>query len=216
MDNALAYADRYALEAGFRRFSSRLGVPNSRASWFARDVLAGAGNAEWPLYEAVGATYLPPFFRVAPCRLAEVMPRSDAFRGSLSGQGYLYQYAFRFSALAQLLASVWLAPTVSFCNRVMFTEVVTRAVEARHRQMCAGPHETYEVEEYDVGGAPWAYNSALDSFVGRCCSASWPITSVRMQVCSTSSLPAPPRTWGSTTMCFPRTVCLDPRATGPS
>ena len=94
------------------------------------------------------------------------MPRSDASRGSLSGQGYLYQYAFRFAALAQLLASLWLTPTPSYCNRVMFTEVGARAKEARRRQMRAGPHETYEVERYDIGGAQWAYNSALRSFVG--------------------------------------------------
>ena len=35
--NALGYADRYALEADFRRCTSRGGIPNSRASWFARD-----------------------------------------------------------------------------------------------------------------------------------------------------------------------------------
>ena len=56
VDNALGRADRYALEAGFLRCASRLGVPNSRASWFARDVPSGAGNAEWYLYEAGGAT----------------------------------------------------------------------------------------------------------------------------------------------------------------
>ena len=100
VDNALGYANRYALEAGFRRCTSRLGIPNSRASWFARDVPSGPGTAEWGLCGAVGATYLPPFFRFAPYRMAEGMPRSDALHGSLSGQGYLYQYAFRFAAFA--------------------------------------------------------------------------------------------------------------------
>ena len=117
-------------------------------------------------YLPLGATYLPLFYRVSPYRLAEGMARSDALRGSLSGQGYLYQYALRFAALVHLLVSVWLAPTVSYCNRVMFTEVAARAMEARHRQMCAGPHETYEVERYDISGAPWAYGSVLDSFAG--------------------------------------------------
>ena len=98
--------------------------------------------------------------------MAEGMPRLDALRGSMPGQGYVYQYAFRFSALAQPLASVWLAPTASYRNRVMFAEVVTRAMEARHRQMCTGPHEAYEVEKYDNGSAPWASNSVLDSSVG--------------------------------------------------
>ena len=108
----------------------------------------------------------PAIFRVAPYRVAEGMPRPDALRGPLSGQGYLYQYACHFSALAQLLASVWLTPTVSFWNRVMYTEVGARAIEACHRQMCTGPHETYEAEKYDNASAPRAYNSALDSFVG--------------------------------------------------
>ena len=36
--NASRYADRYAPEAGFRQRASRMGAPNSRAAWFARDV----------------------------------------------------------------------------------------------------------------------------------------------------------------------------------
>ena len=66
----------------------------------------------------------------------------------------MYQYAFRFSALVLLLVSVWPTPTVRYRNRVMFTEVVTRVMEARHRQMSAGPRGTYEVERYDNGSAP--------------------------------------------------------------
>ena len=49
VDNALGYAGRCALEAGFRRCASRMGIPNSRASWFARYVPSGVGNAEWYL-----------------------------------------------------------------------------------------------------------------------------------------------------------------------
>ena len=90
VDNALGYAGRCALEAGFRRCASRMGIPNSRASWFARYVPSGVGNAEWYLYEAIGITYLPAFFRVAPYRMAEGMPLSDDPRGSLAGQGYVY------------------------------------------------------------------------------------------------------------------------------
>ena len=48
----------------------------------------------------------------------------------------------------------------------MLTEVVTRATEARHRRMCAGPHETYEAERYDDSSAPRAYNWVLGSFAG--------------------------------------------------
>ena len=166
VDNALGYADRYALDAGFRRCASRFGISNSRASWFTRDVPSGVGNAEWYLYEDAVISYLLASFRVAPYRMAEGMPLSDALRGSISGQSYVYQYVFRSSALVLLLVWVWLTPTASRRNRVMLTEVVTRAMEARHRQMCAGPRETYEVERYDNGCAPWAYNSVLGSFAG--------------------------------------------------
>ena len=121
--NALGYADRYALEADFRRCTSRGGIPNSRASWFTRDVPEGIGNAEWRLRDDVGASYLPPFFRADPYRLAGGMPLSDALRGSLGGQGYAYQCAPRFSVLAFQPAAVWLTPTASFRNRLTSTEV---------------------------------------------------------------------------------------------
>ena len=98
------------------------------------------------------------FFCVAPYRLAEGMPLSDALRGSLSGQGFAYQCAFRFSALASPLVSVWLSPSASYQNRVMFTEAVTRAAEVCRRQMCMGPRENYEVEKYD--------NAVLGNFAG--------------------------------------------------
>ena len=166
VDNALRYADRYALEAGFRRRTSRVGIPNSRASWFVCDVPEGMGNAEWRLFEAAGESYFPASFRVAPYRIAEGMPLSDALRGPLEGQGYVYQYATRFSALVFLLVSVWLAPTASRRRRIMITEVFTRAMAARYRQMCAGSHDSGEVEEDDNSSAPRAYNSALGNTVG--------------------------------------------------
>ena len=46
--NALRYAGRCALEAGFRRCATRVGAPNSRVSWLARDAPEGIGNAGWP------------------------------------------------------------------------------------------------------------------------------------------------------------------------
>ena len=66
VENALEYAGRYALEAGFRRRNSRVGIPNSRAGWFVRDVPENMGNAEWRFYEAAGSLRLPPLLRVAP------------------------------------------------------------------------------------------------------------------------------------------------------
>ena len=95
------------------------------------------------LREAAGASYIPPFFRVDPYCLMEGMPLPDALRGPLEGQGYVYQYAFRFAALVSLLASVWLTLAVSFRNQVMITEAFARAMEARHRQMRVGPASTW-------------------------------------------------------------------------
>ena len=48
VDNSLGYAERNALEAGFRRCATRVGAPNSRVSWLARDAPEGIGNAGWP------------------------------------------------------------------------------------------------------------------------------------------------------------------------
>ena len=45
-DNALKYADTYALEAGSRRRASRAGGQNARATWFARDAPRTMGGAE--------------------------------------------------------------------------------------------------------------------------------------------------------------------------
>ena len=111
------------------------------------------GNAEWCFFEAVGASRLPPCLRVAPYRMAGGMPLSDALRRSLGGQGSVYQYAARFSSPVFLLVSVWLAPTASFCNRIMIAEVIARAMEAGHRQMRTGPYESGEVKKYENGGA---------------------------------------------------------------
>ena len=90
-----------------------MGIPSSRAGWPARDVPKSMGNAEWCFYEAVGALRLPPLLRVAPYRMAEGMPPSDALWGRLGGEGYVYQYAARFSSLAFLFVAVWLTPTGS-------------------------------------------------------------------------------------------------------
>ena len=97
-DNALEYADTYAVEAGFRRRISRMGAPNSRAAWFARDVLKSMGNAGWCFYETARELRLPDFLCVAPYRMAERMPLSDAHWGSLYGEGYVYHFAARFSS----------------------------------------------------------------------------------------------------------------------
>ena len=166
VDNAPGYADRYALGAGIRRRTSRIGAPNSRAGWFVRDGPKSMGNAEWRLYDAAGEFHLPDFLCVAPYRMAEGMPRPDALRGSLCGEGYVYQFAARFSSLVFLPVAVWLTPAVSYDNRVMATEVIARGTVARRRMMGAGSSAKLEVEKYEGGGAPWTFNSALDSVAG--------------------------------------------------
>ena len=94
------------------------------------------------------------------------MPASDAFRGSWFGEGFAYQFAARFSSLVFFLASAWLAPTVSYGNRVMIAEVIARATEARHRMMGTGPNERWEVEKYDSNSKPWSFKAVLDVAAG--------------------------------------------------
>ena len=162
----MKYADRCALEAGFRRRTSRMGVSNSRAAWFVRDVPKSMGNAERCFYEAADELRLPEFLRVAPRRMAEGTPSSEGLRGSSYGEGYAYQFAARFSSLAFLLVSAWLAPAVSYGNRVMTTEVIARAMEACRRMMGTGPNEKWEVEKYEIDGEPRSFDAVLDSVVG--------------------------------------------------
>ena len=64
--NALKYADRCALEAGFCRCASRAGVLNSRTGSFVRDVPKTSGDAKWCFYDAAGELHLPDSLRVAP------------------------------------------------------------------------------------------------------------------------------------------------------
>ena len=98
--------------------------------------------------------------------MAEGMPLSEALKGSLYGEGYAYQFAARFSSPAFLLGAAWLGPTVSYGNRVMFTEVITRAMEARHRMMGAGPSEKWGAETRGGGDMPWAFNAVLGNVAG--------------------------------------------------
>ena len=78
----------------------------------------------------------------------------------------MYQDAARFSSLVFLLASVWLTPTVSYGNRVVCTEVITRAMKACRRMMGAGPNEKWEEEESGIDGNPRSFNAVLDSAAG--------------------------------------------------
>ena len=50
--NARRYSERYALGAGFRRCSSRLGAPNARASRFESDVPRNMAFPGWLLFPA--------------------------------------------------------------------------------------------------------------------------------------------------------------------
>ena len=114
VDNAKGYADRYALEARFRRCASRVGVPNARAAWFVRGAPELMASPKWCLSEAFWSLKLPMSYRVQPYRFAVRTPMSETLRGSLRNEGFAYQFAARVSAVAFLVVSVWLAPTVSY------------------------------------------------------------------------------------------------------
>ena len=74
--NARQFSDRYVLEAGFRRRSSRLGVPNPRASWFECDVPQSMAPPERFLFSAFSHLRLPRGQRAEPHHLAARAPSS--------------------------------------------------------------------------------------------------------------------------------------------
>ena len=92
VDNALSYAEQYALEAGLKRCNSRVGVTATRAGWFVRDVPAHMCNAEWLLHKALSEGVLSQILKARPYRMTESMPMSDALLGSLKNQGFVHQH----------------------------------------------------------------------------------------------------------------------------
>ena len=138
VDNATGYADRCALEAGFLRCASRVGVPSTRAAWLARDALESKASPKWRLREAFCAAWLLRSRRAQSYRFAESAPTSDSLRATLFNEEFAYQYAARASALAFLLVSAWLAPTASYSNRGVMTDVLSCAVEARDHVLATG------------------------------------------------------------------------------
>ena len=124
------------------------------------------GRAKWRFFEAESDLRLPNFLCAAPDRMVEGAPSSESLQGSLYGEGFVYQYAARSSALALLLVSVWLAPTVGYGNRVIISEVIARAIGARRRVIGSGPSDKWEVEKYENDGKPWSSNAVLDNVVG--------------------------------------------------
>ena len=143
VDNARKYAGGYALEAGFRRRASRLGVPNARSGFFVPDVPKNQTPPEWLVYSAIQSFRLPKDQQVQPYRFAECAPTPYSLRGSLEGGGFVYQFAARAAALILLLASVVLAPTACYRNRAMLTEAITR------------PFEVAQFAYVAVGGIAW-------------------------------------------------------------
>ena len=123
VENAKGYADGYALETGFRRCTSRVGVPDSRAAWHVRDAPESTASPKWCLYESFCAVKLPRPRRSQCYWYAESAPTSESFRGAFFDKGLAYLYAARASALVFLPLSAWLAPTVNddgshyTCNR---------------------------------------------------------------------------------------------------
>ena len=135
--NAKGYADMYALEAGFRRCASRVGVPNTRASWFARDVPEFTASPKWYLFDTSRSMRMRKSRRLKSYRFAGRPPRPESLKGSLRNEGFAYQYPSRVSA-SILLASARLMTTASYGNRVATTDVITRAIGAREEMSATG------------------------------------------------------------------------------
>ena len=220
--NARKYAERFALEAGFRRCSPRAGVPNTRASRFELDAPPFQASVEWLSYAAINELRLSKDQQVQPRRIAESAPTSFPLRGSLEGEGFVYQFATRAAALVFLLVSVMLTPSASVCNRAMLAQIITRAFGVRDQKMACGSADKPEADSPSPRG--WEFNSVLDSVVG--------LSAVGVAVNKPgeddgmlrSSRAAPRRVWARNTMRSrwlvsrgrPRMVCLRPRARRPT
>ena len=81
VENAKGYADRYALEAGFRRCASRVAAPSTRQAWCVRDVPESMASPKWRLSEAFCSLKLPRSHRAQSYRFAERTPMSEPIRG---------------------------------------------------------------------------------------------------------------------------------------
>ena len=92
VNNALSYAEQYALEAGLKRRISRVGVTTTRAGCFVRDVPAHMCNAEWLSYKTLSEGAMSQILKVCPYSMTESMPMSDALLGSLKNQGFVHQH----------------------------------------------------------------------------------------------------------------------------
>ena len=164
--NAKGCADKYALEAGFRRCASRAGAPYTRASWFVRDVPDFMASPEWYLFGTFCSMRTRKLRRVQAYRFAARPPRPESLKGSLRNEGLVYQFAPRASALVFLLVSALLAPTASYENRVATTEVISRAIDAREGMSTTGHMENWPSSQSESSDQPWSFNAALDSVVG--------------------------------------------------
>ena len=64
-----------------------------------------------------------------------------------------------------LLVSVWLTPTASYRNRVMVTEVTTRALEACNQKMVCGSVDKSQPESPSMP-ISWGFHAVLGNVVG--------------------------------------------------
>ena len=122
--NARNYAERYELEAGFRRCASCMSVPNARASFFEVDAPPRQAYPEWLAYWAAQELRFPGDQQAQPYRFAECAPTPHSLRGSLEDEGSAYQCAACAAALVFLLAPAMVAPAAIYSNCVMLTEVI--------------------------------------------------------------------------------------------
>ena len=162
--NARKFAERCALEARFRRRSSRAGVPNTHASRLELDAPSYQASAVWLAGTASNELRLSKEPHVQMFRFAGRAPAPLSLRGALEGEELVRQVAAPAAALVFLLVSVRLTPTASYRNRAMLTEVITRAFEVRDQKMACESAEKQWVESPCPRG--WDVNLVLDAVAG--------------------------------------------------
>ena len=117
------------------------------------------------LFPASSDLRFPAGHRVQPRRFAVRVSSSQSLRGLLGDECYLHQFAPRAPALVMLLTSVLLTPTVSYCNRAITSEVMTRALEVCDQKIACGFVDKPCAEPTNAPRSR-GFNTALDTAVG--------------------------------------------------
>ena len=113
LSNMMRNSDRYELDCGFVRSSSRARHALPRVSAFAANVPTSRTDLAWFLYDLFQDRLAAQHLVAQTHRILVSCPDADAVRGSLYNSGFAFRYAVRAQALLRLLVSVWLLPTAS-------------------------------------------------------------------------------------------------------